>query len=124
MDPIYVPLLSALAGAIIGSASSVVTIVFQAKIAERRERIRQAMTLAMEELKLQVAHAKPGTAIFPIAIYLHHQIETLKAIEEDNLTPERLRKIAKMDDALIRAIKEIEDEFRSKMKQATLDTPQ
>jgi hypothetical protein len=117
MNPIYLPLLSALAGAIVGSASSIATIVFQAKIGERRERIRQAMTLAMEDLKLQVAHARPGTAVFPISIYLHHQMEILKAIEEEDLTPARFRKIANMDDALIKAVKDIDDEFRSKMKQ-------
>ena len=52
----------------------------------------------------------------PISIYLHHQIETLKAIEENDLTPDRIRKIANMDDALIKATKEIEDEFQKRMK--------
>jgi hypothetical protein len=65
MDPVYVPLLSALVGAIIGSASSVAAIFIQARFSERRERIRQAMNLALEEIKLQAAHAPPGTAIFP-----------------------------------------------------------
>jgi hypothetical protein len=37
MDPIYVPLLSALAGAIIGSLSSIATILIQAKVSDRRE---------------------------------------------------------------------------------------
>jgi hypothetical protein len=51
MDPIYVPLLSALAGAIIGSLSSIATILIQAKISDRRERLRQAALLAMEEFR-------------------------------------------------------------------------
>lgn len=53
MNPIYVPLLSALAGAIIGSAASITTIVIQAKIGDRRQKIQQATTLAIEELKIQ-----------------------------------------------------------------------
>jgi hypothetical protein len=32
MNPIYVPLLSALAGALIGSAASIITVIVQAKI--------------------------------------------------------------------------------------------
>jgi hypothetical protein len=55
MDPIYVPLLSALAGAIIGSLSSIATILIQANISDRRERLRQAASLAMEEYKIQIA---------------------------------------------------------------------
>jgi hypothetical protein len=52
MNPIYVPLLSALAGAIIGSVSSIATILIQAKIGERRERIRQAMMFALDHLAI------------------------------------------------------------------------
>jgi hypothetical protein len=39
MDPIYVPLLSALAGAVVGSLSSIATIFIQAKLGARRERM-------------------------------------------------------------------------------------
>jgi hypothetical protein len=116
MDPIYVPLLSALAGAVIGSLSSIATIYIQAKVGERRERIRQAAMLALEDVKLQVAHAKPGTAVFPITIYLHHQLAVLKAIEENDLTPDRLRKIAAANHALVTATIDLDREFQSKMK--------
>ena len=121
MDPVYVPLLSALAGAIIGSLSSIATIVIQAKIGERRERIRQAAMLALEELKIQLSHARPGTAVFPISIYLHHQLAILNAIEENDLTPERLRKIAAADDALMAATADIERQFQSKRQE--ISTP-
>ena len=53
------------------------------------------MTLALEDLKLQLAHAKPGTTVFPISVYLHHQLAILKAIEDDDVTPDRLRKMRK-----------------------------
>jgi hypothetical protein len=119
VNPIYVPLLSALAGAIIGSAASITTIVIQAKIAERRERIRQAMTLAFEELKMQMAHAAPGTAVFPVSVYVHHQLAILKALEENDLTPDRLRKIAAADEALVTATTDIDRQFRAKIKEAS-----
>jgi hypothetical protein len=56
MNLIYVPLLSALAGALIGLAASIITVIVQARFGERRERIRQAATLALEELKIQLEH--------------------------------------------------------------------
>jgi hypothetical protein len=117
MNPVYVPLLSALAGAIIGSLSSIATILIQAKIGERRERVRQAAMLALEELKIQMLHAAPGTAIFPISIYLHHQLAILNAIEKNDLTPERLRKIAADDNALMAATVDLERQFQSKQRE-------
>jgi NhaP-type Na+/H+ or K+/H+ antiporter len=108
MNPIYVPLLSALAGAIIGTAASIATILIQAKINDRRERTRQAVTLALEEIKFQAANAKPGTGILPVSVYLYHQLAVLKAIEENDFTAERLRKITDETDALIATVRELE----------------
>jgi hypothetical protein len=118
MNPIYVPLFSALAGAVIGSAASIATILIQAKIGDRRERIRQATTLALEELKIQLAHAAPGTAVFPISVYLHHQLAILNAIEANDLTPERLRKIVADDQAIINATVELDQQMRVKRARA------
>ena len=115
MNPIYVSLVE-LVGALIGSLSSIVVMLIQARMTERRERIRQAMTLALEDLKLQVQHAQPGTAVLPISIYLHQKMEIIKAIEENDLTPDRIRRIAKMNDALIEAMKELEERYRSRIQ--------
>jgi hypothetical protein len=115
MNPIYVPLLSALAGAIIGSAASIATILIQANVADRRERVRQATALALEDLKFQVEHAAPGTGIVPISIYLRHHLAVLNAIEENDFTPERFRKIVAETDALITTVREMEPE-RGKKK--------
>jgi hypothetical protein len=116
MEPVYVPLLSALVGALIGSISSIAVIFIQTRASERRERIKQALTLALEDLKIKMANANPGTDIYPLSIYLHHELAILKAIEDNDVTPKRLRKIAATDDKLIRAVKEIENEIRSKWR--------
>lgn len=93
MNPIYVPLLSALAGALIGSFSSIAAIYIQTKSGERRERVSRALTVTLEDLKIQLAHTRPGTAVYPISIYLHHHLAVLKAIEDNRCTPERLREL-------------------------------
>jgi hypothetical protein len=111
MDPIDVPLLSAFGGAIIGSASSIATILIQAKINDRREKLRQAALLAMEEYKIMIAHGA-GKAIMPFSSFLHHHMAVLQAIEEGDLTPERLKAIASKDQALDAAQFELEREWR------------
>jgi hypothetical protein len=119
MDPIYVPLLSALGGAIIGSAVSIATIVVQAKIGDRRERIRQATMLALEDLKLRLAHGYTGT-VFPISIYLHYQLAILDAAEKNELTPERIQQIDAENMALIKATRDSEAKIRKELG----ETPQ
>jgi hypothetical protein len=119
MNPIYVPLFSALAGAVIGSLSSIATIFIQAKIGERRERIRQAAMLALEEFKTHIAQRPPGGTVPPISIYVHHQLAILNAIEKNDLTPERLRQIAANDEALIAATLELDRQYQSRRRAET-----
>jgi hypothetical protein len=114
MNPIYVPLLSALAGGIIASSASIATILIQTRIGDRRERIRQAAMLALEELKMRLPHTAAGAAVYPISLYLHHQLQILNAIEENDLTPERFRKITATDEALVAATVGLDQQFRSR----------
>jgi hypothetical protein len=113
MNPIYVPLLSALAGAIIGSLSSIATILIQAKISDRRERLRQAALLAMEEFKIHIANGQ-GKNVLPFSSFLHHHIAVLQAVEDGTLTPERLRQISIADDAIADVHFELDRAWREK----------
>jgi len=113
MNPIYVPLLSALAGAIVGSFSSVATILIQAKINDRRERLRQSYSMAMEEFKIQIANAN-GKAVLPFSSFLHHHVAVLQAVEEGDLTPERLKQISVADDAITDLHIELDRTWREK----------
>src|SRR5262245_40272435 len=95
MDTPYAALISGFAGALVGAASSIATMLIQAKIGDRRDRMRQAATLAMEEFKIQVAAATAsGMVVHPLSIYLYHQTLVMKALDEDDYTPARIRKIA------------------------------
>jgi hypothetical protein len=115
MNPIYVPLLSALAGAIIGSLSSIATILVQAKINDRRERLRQAVSVAMEEFKILIANAD-GKAVPPFSSFLHHHVAVLQAVEEGDLTPERLKQISIADDAINDFHMELDRTWREKRR--------
>jgi hypothetical protein len=119
MSPIYVPLLSALAGAIIGSLSSIATILIQAKISDRRERLRQAASLAMEEFKIQIANTQGK--VLPFSSFLHHHIAVIQAVEEGNLTPERLRQISAADDAITDVHIELDRAWAEKRRKQLLE---
>jgi hypothetical protein len=114
MNPIYVPLLSALAGALIGSLSSIATILIQAKISDRRERFRQAASIAMEEFKIQIANGQGK--VLPFSSFLHHHIAILQAVEEGNLTPDRLRQISIADDAITEVHFELDRAWQEKRR--------
>ncbi len=114
MDPIYVPVLSALAGALIGSLSSMGTIYLQARISRHRERMKQAVDLAIEDHKsaLEVAKTHAGRTVMvpPITAYLHYHEEVLQAFDTGPLTPDTLRKIRRRNKAVTDIFEEIAKE--------------
>ena len=116
MNPVYIPLISALAGALIGSFSSLGAIFVQAKVGERRERIRQAAELAMAEYRAQLDNAAAGTGVYPFSTFLHHHLAIQKAIDEDDLTADRLRKIAADDEKIVGAVIEMDKAWREKLR--------
>jgi hypothetical protein len=123
MNPIYVPLLSALAGALIGSLSSIVTIIVQARNEAKRQRLRMTIELALEQYKVQIANARPGTAIMPMSTYLHHYMQLAKAMEDGELSPERIRQIHALDDEFAETVVNTEEEWRKRMKERRAQSP-
>jgi hypothetical protein len=113
MNPVYIPLLSALAGAIIGSLSSIAVILIQANISDRRERLRQAALLAMEEFKIMIEHGQ-AKKVLPFSAFLHHHIAIIRAVEKGNLTPEMLRKISAADEEITDVLLELDRAWAEK----------
>jgi hypothetical protein len=113
VNPVYVPLLSALAGALIGSLSSIAVILIQARIADRRERLRQAASLAVEEYKIQIEHSA-GARVLPFSSFLYNTMAVLQAIEEKDYTPERLRKISADNNAIFDVLMELDDAWQKR----------
>jgi hypothetical protein len=80
MDPVYIPLLSALAGAFIGSLSSIITLVVQGRAESRRNRYRLATELALQEYKFRWGIIeKAGGVLPPFSSFLHHHLELTKS---------------------------------------------
>jgi hypothetical protein len=62
--------------------------------------------------------------MFPIAVYLHYQLAILDALENNKLTPERLRQIDIENFELIKALRHSESQLKSQLKSEQGDTPQ
>lgn len=95
---IWVPALSALAGALVGSLGGVVTQLVQGAAERRRERMRLAIQLAVADhdsnIKRAEAWAQHGkqVRIFPVGLYVDFHTRFLEMIDRGNVTPDAVRK--------------------------------
>ena len=69
----------------------------------------------MEEYKIQIAHAA-GRPVLPFSTFLHHHIAVLQAVEDNDLTPVRLRQIAGDNDAIADLQIELDKAWTAKHK--------
>jgi hypothetical protein len=95
MEP-YISLISGLVGALVGAFSSILTVKIQASYQLKRERTRDALTLAIEDWKTQISLAKdrPGRGtIMPLAAFVHYHTKFIKLAELGQLTPENLKRL-------------------------------
>ena len=116
MDAGYVAALSGLIGALIGSASSVVTMIIQGRMKDKRDRSKQLTDMALAEFKMHLDLATSGngpSAVAPPSAFLHHNDLVLKAIETGTYTPEKAREISVQVDEMYDAINEIDKRRRS-----------
>ena len=92
----YIPLLSGLIGALIGATASIVTIIVQSRLQDKRERIKMATQIAMDDVKSKVEIAiKSGrkAEIPPPIVYLHYNIKLMELLENNKLDSHTLRAI-------------------------------
>lgn len=111
MTPEAMSLVAGLLGAVIGAAASIVTVLVQARIQDRRDRARQCVELALEDYKLQLQIADKlglkGGMIPPVTLYVDYHIRLAKLIESSSLTPDSYAKVVAENQALLRKIEEL-----------------
>jgi hypothetical protein len=115
MDAGYVAALSGFVGALIGSASSIVTMIIQSGMKDKRDRSKQLTDMALAEFKMHLDLATSGkgpSAIMPPSAFLHHNDLVLRAIESRSFTPEKARQISVQVDEMFDVVNEIEQRRR------------
>jgi len=112
----YVPLISGFVGALIGAAASIVTILIQSRIHDRRERWRMAVNIALEDYKLHIGtltkSGQPATFL-PLVTYLHYYLALMELIEKGTVTAESVAKLSRDNEHIIQKIKETNDNRKS-----------
>jgi len=108
---IYVPLVSALVGALIGAAASVVTVIVQARYQTKRELVKDAIALALEDWKtrLSLVTQKGGVAL-PLAVFVQYHTKLIQLAEQGAITPESIRALNEEQELLIATIREVHRE--------------
>jgi hypothetical protein len=105
MDP-YRPLLSALGGGLIVGLFSVLTILIQARSQERRDRLRQAAFLALEDYKLRPPLIEAvGAERPPLVASLDYYVGLVAAMERGELGPQTLRKLSQRHDETMEVLR-------------------
>ena len=115
----YIPLLSGLIGALIGATASIVTIIVQSRLQDKRERIKMATQIAMDDVKSKVEIAiKSGrkAEIPPPIVYLHYNIKLMELLENNKLDSHTLRVITEENRKLIDSLKLLNKEREEQLK--------
>ncbi|HUN54062.1 MAG TPA: hypothetical protein VMU29_02785 [Smithella sp.] len=115
----YIPLISGLIGALIGATASIVTIIVQSRLQDKRERIKMAAQIAMDDVKTNVEIAlKSGrkAAIPPPIVYLHYNIKLMELLENNKLDSHTLRVITEENRKLIDSLKLLNKEREEQLK--------
>jgi hypothetical protein len=90
MEPAYVAAIFGLIGALVGSMSSIVTMLIQSKVKDRRDRMQQVTSLAIEHYKaIQDDAQKRGKdGALPPAVFVSYYHQLPELIESGKLSPE------------------------------------
>jgi hypothetical protein len=92
----FLPAITGFLGALVGAAASVATIWVQARIKDRRDRIKQAAELGMAEFnaQLEIARGRPGPVpVPPPWAYVWFHWDVLKAMEAGDLSEAKIKEI-------------------------------
>lgn len=109
---IYVPLISALMGALVGAAASVITVIVQAHFQNKRELVKEAIALALEDWKARLAIVTlKGGAALPLAVFVQYHTKLIQLAEEGQINSETVRALNEEQELLIKTIREVNDEI-------------
>jgi hypothetical protein len=116
MDQPTISLLAGLIGAVIGATASIVTVIVQAKIQDRREQKKMVFDVAINDYKMSFEMAKtmPGKKEFPpLSLFIDYHLRLNDLIINDELTPENYKELCRKNYELYESIKGI-DEWRKR----------
>ena len=115
----YIPILSGLIGALIGATASIATMIVQSRSQNKRERIKMAAQIAMEDVKMsmEIASKSGKLASIPAPIvYLHYHIKLMELLENNNLDSATLRLLTEENRKIIDSLKSLNSEREQQLR--------
>jgi len=108
----YTALISALAGALIGSATSVITMIVQ-NVFQNRQAKKLIVDMAFKDNVMRIEQAgdggkKPGVAALPVILAYHEKM--LRQIEARNLKPSTVKETLRRQQELSLGVMEVYEE--------------
>ena len=100
----YLPLISGLIGALIGSISSIATLVIQSHYQQKRELKKLAVQLAMEDFKFRIANESERIIPASAPVLIGYWDKMVDLVVRGRLTPETMREVLDYDGELKLAV--------------------
>ncbi len=104
---VLVPALAALAGALVGSLAPIVVGIIQSRAEHRRERMRLAVTLAIDDQRgaIQLMKVTGTDSIPPLSTYVAYHADMLALVATGkSITPEDMRRARERSRARMEAV--------------------
>jgi hypothetical protein len=104
---IWIPLLSALLGAVVGAFSSIAAILVSAKFESKRAQARLAVEAAIQEYGQHLEIAKEsgkGFWIPPLSLYVYYNSRVIDLLERGQLTAKALEELSEELEEMKQAI--------------------
>lgn len=96
---------AALLGALIGAASSLLTIIIQQRFQNKRELLKIASELALQDYKrrFEVVVEKGGGKMPPISAFVHYHMRVLEHMAAGTYTPAVIKQLGEENDRVLTA---------------------
>jgi hypothetical protein len=113
--------LAALLGALIGAAASITTIVIQQRYQHKRELLKIAAEIALQDYKqrLELLNKSGGGRMPPVSAFVHYQMQVFEDMLAGTYTPEVIKKLSEENDRILSAYAKGTDERVAAKRNAT-----
>jgi hypothetical protein len=111
------PLIVGFLGAIVGAGASIITMHLQNKAQTKREKMKLATELGLEDFKAMYEIAKTSGrpfALYPVACFVHFHSKLLELLEKGELNEKKIKEIMQANKRVIDAFKEANEEYKLK----------
>ena len=109
MNDTYLPLISGLVGALIGSASSILVMLIQSHYQAKRDLVNHGLQIALHDYKNRLEHGKAGTKVVPISLFVNYHIKVIKLASRGKLTPKSLEDLDAEINSFMETVKKIDN---------------